>query len=151
MRVTPREAQRILEAMSQRLASNLERAETKNIRLAQRLLVARSQGTLSAAQARRMGHPYAKRDPQTPVDPSVINRQTGTFARSWTVLAPQTDGSVLTSRVRNLAAYSGYMRGTRYMVPRPIVEAVQEELAPVRAENVRKAVQQAIKPRGARS
>lgn len=86
----------------------------------------RSQGTLTPADKRRMGYPYAARFPADAagVPDSVINQVSGRFARSWQTRVQKTPTG-WTITLLNLAPESRFLMGTKKARMRPILEAVQ--------------------------
>ena len=106
------------------LPKRLVAAEAVTLQEAKARAILLSSGTLLTAELRRRGHPYARRNPTSP-NPQIINAQTGVFRQAYTTPPPVATASGITARVVNLAPYSGYMRGTRLMVARPLPQAVQ--------------------------
>lgn len=110
----------------------------------------------STKELRKLGHPYARarfakrlrvERKGLPAPPFIINRQTGLFTRRWVVeLARMGAGWV--AKTKNLAPYGKYMRGTRKMIERPILQEADRR---VRArygkasQQIRSAVQKALK------
>lgn len=144
--MTPDQAARRLEQAAGGLAKAAERAAEQIARLAYQRAIWWSSGPLSAAQLRRMGRPYARRQPGN-VDPGGINVQTGRLLAGW-VVAPVTDAPGGGRRVvlYNAAPEARFMydtgdppaypdRGTRLMVGRPLPERVLADIAP-RAEAI---------------
>ena len=106
------------------LPKRLVAAEAVTLQEAKARAILLSSGTLSTAELRRRGHPYARRNPTSP-NPQIINAQTGVFRQAYTTPPPVATASGVTASVVNVAPYSGYMRGTRLMVARPLPQAVQ--------------------------
>jgi len=106
------------------LPKRLIAAEAVTLQEAKARAILLSSGTLSAAELRRRGHPYARRNPTSP-NPQIINAQTGVFRQAYTTPPPVATARGITARVVNVAPFSGYMRGTRLMVARPLPQAVQ--------------------------
>ena len=106
------------------LPKRLVAAEAVTLQEAKARAILLSSGTLSTAELRRRGHPYARRNPTSP-NPQIINAQTGVFRQAYTTPPPVPSASGVTASVVNVARYSGYMRGTRLMVARPLPQAVQ--------------------------
>ena len=106
------------------LPKRLAAAEAVTLQEAKARAILLSSGTLSTAELRRRGHPYARRNPTSP-NPQIINAQTGVFRQAYTTPPPVPSASGVTASVVNVAGYSGYMRGTRLMVARPLPQAVQ--------------------------
>lgn len=79
-----------------------------------------SSGPLSSARLAREDHPYATRHPFPRYDPSIINKQTGVFKRSWVISTINVTGHQIYV-VRNIASYAEYLEhGTWKMIARPI-------------------------------
>ena len=99
----------------------------------------RSSGGLTYKQMRQEDHPYAVRHGVARRDPSVINSHRGVFKRGWftqKVFTVTDWGGAIINDSEN----AGFLKdGTRFMVRRPIDDAVGEELRTViipQAENV---------------
>lgn len=88
-------------------------------------------GFLSSAELKQLGHPYARRRPNPPSDPGIINRQTGLFYNSWHYTV-QLLASSTRLTIFNDAPYAAYMLGTRLMIPRPILEKMFKTEGPLR-------------------
>lgn len=87
----------------------------------------------SLAQLRKMGHPYAVRNPRPPVRAHIINRQSGALYGAWRVnVKKNPDG--ITCTVMNTAPWAKYMLGTKKMIARPILD---EAVARTKAERDR--------------
>lgn len=123
-RLNYHQAAAALERKRVTLQREIVTAETQAVNETQQMFVRASSGTVSTKHLRLMGHPYAIRDPQTPLNPAVINDQGGDFARKWQKVAPRLLGGVLRSRVVNTSQVAKYMFGTKLMVTRPIDKAV---------------------------
>ena len=106
------------------LPKRLVAAEAVTLQEAKARAILLSSGTLSTAELRKRGHPYARRNPTSP-NPQIINAQTGVFRQAYTTPPPVPSASGVTASVVNVAPFSGYMRGTRLMVARPLPQAVQ--------------------------
>lgn len=143
----PAFAAQVLRQVARQIPIELRKAEAGNAKTARDIAVKLSSGTITTQKLRRMGHPYAVRDPQTPLRPDIINKQTGVFRDSWKAGQPETHFGALVTRVQNVASYSGFMRGTRTLIPRPIVEEIEQELQPVRKERIQQAIKAALTPR----
>ena len=108
-------------AVPKRLAA----AEAVTLQDAKAKAIGLSSGTLTTAELRRRGHPYARRNP-TSTNPEMINSQSGVFRAAFLTPAPVIGPDGITACVVNVAPYSGYLAtGTRLMVARPLPEAVQ--------------------------
>lgn len=89
-----------------------------------------SHGELKTKQLRRLAKQvnrgrglYSQASPVPPMNPGILNLQTGRLARSWqTRLTFQADGTQVT--LFNTARYAKFMLGTVKMIARPILEEV---------------------------
>lgn len=88
-------------------------------------------------ELRMMGYPYARINPTTPpMDPGIISFQSGIFYRNWRwTYKKSADGAVVT--IYNTAPHADFMLGTRWMIPRPILELAEEMSRAERAQAVR--------------
>jgi len=128
-----------------RLLGELTVAESVTLREAHRAAIRASQGPYSAAMLRKMGHPYARRAPNPPGDPGIINRQSGDFALAWSMESPRLQGNRMRSAVRNPAHYAGYLdKGTRLMIDRPIRSIVEKSIQRRRMERIKRAIKRAF-------
>lgn len=120
-------------------------AENQTINETQAMFVRASSGTISTKTLRLMGHPYAKRDPQTPLNPAVINKQSGAFKRDWRKARARMAGGVIRGSVVNVDPKAVYMLGTTKMVQRPIDVAVANTMKPRRLSLLRNALARALR------
>src|SRR5262245_2427800 len=77
--MTPEQAAKAIQAKADALKREIEWANKKNGFLLLQAARLHSEGPFSARELRRMGHPYATRHAAAPLDPAVINRQSGRF------------------------------------------------------------------------
>ena len=92
----------------------------------------------SLKQLRQMGHPYSRRVAAPPKPAHLINRQGGQFRAGWQLRWTRTkDGAVAT--VYNRAPHAQYMMGTRYMIPRPILDEAMKRTKRERDRNIKRA------------
>ena len=142
--MTPEEAAKAIERKAQAIRSELAWAQRKNAFALLQVARQYSEGPYSLAELRRMGHPYATRHPAAPLDPAIINRQTGRFAASWRLEEVTAgDGSML--RLTNDAPYAGFLKtGTRFMIARPIEEKIAVETEPLITRNIEIALERAL-------
>lgn len=137
------------QSLPERLAAAVVAAEQESLDEAQRQLLRQSEGQLSPADMRRMGHPFARRDPQTPIDPAVINVGAGDFLRGYfqePVVASEqgTEGAVINdSESAGWIASGGH--GKSRMVERPIIEVVSERIKKPRRERAKRAYSEVLK------
>ena len=123
------------------LLKRLAAAEAVTLQEAKARAILLSSGTLSTAELRKRGHPYARRNPTSP-NPQIINAQTGVFRQAYTTPPPVPSASGVTASVVNVAAYSGYLSaGTRFAIPRPLAAKVQEKMRISRLVRIAKAIQ----------
>ena len=126
------------------LRANLLSSEAATLKEAKAQAVLFSSGTLSTATLRRMGHPYAVRNPTAP-DPGKINVQTGVFRAAFTSSPPSASGGGITSSVINNSKVAGYLaNGTRFMIARPLAVKAQVAVQPARLTRTRRAVDNAF-------
>ena len=140
--MTPAQFSRHMAKAAAALPRTLAAAEGASLKQAKALAVTLSSGTLTRAELRRRGHPYAVRNPTSP-NPQVINAQSGAFRAAWVVRAPVVTGGGVVSSVANISAPARYMGGTRFMVARPLPEAVQAAVRAARLVRTRRAVERA--------
>lgn len=136
-------------AAFRRLAENYRRAileaEEQNAKDALKIAVEQTSGTISAKMLRRMGHPYALRAPQTPVDAGKSNDQGGGLPQSWQIVPPQIIGGRVETHVVNRHPDARWLKRSTLpgwggkMVPRPIEAAVLLRLKPIRTKRLRAA------------
>lgn len=100
---------------------------------------------------RRMGHPYAVRDPRPPHPPYMIHSQSGRFRDRWQsdVVARGDNVEVrLVNRTRTrnkgLALLGLLEEGTTKMIPRPIMAEVVRQLTDEMQLNNRRAYRAAV-------
>ena len=130
---SPQAIGRRFERRALALEAAVIKAEKKSMRRALTIAHRWSSGRYSTATLVKMGHPYARRNPHPPQDPSIINRQTGVFWAAWRVIGPEVVGDRLKSRLVNEAPYAYFLdKGTRTMIARPILSRVMAELQPER-------------------
>lgn len=98
-----------------------------------------SGGTLSAARLAQLGNPYARRLPanSAPTPDYIINRQSGTFARSWRARAQRTRRG-WTVTLWNDSPEAQYMLGTDLMRARPIIDEILRRTQPDQTAGVRR-------------
>lgn len=130
-------------AAARALTPNLKNALEVTAKDARRVAIRLSSGTLTTAVLRQRGHPYARRNPTSP-NPEVINAQSGVFRAAWQIQAPVVSGGSVVSAVVNVSAVAAFMGGTRFMVPRPIGDAVQAAVLPELLARSAQAVQDAF-------
>lgn len=99
-----------------------------------------SEGRLSLAELRALGHPYRKGG-IPPQDPAIINRQSNVFFLGWEI-EPGGGGGGEGGRVVNRTPQAEWLRkGTNRMIARPTVERIEEQVEPRHQERVQRALQ----------
>lgn len=122
------------------LNTRLAEAEAVTLRQAAAEAVKLSSGTLTTADLRQRGHPYAVRNP-TSANPEVINAQSGVFRQSFVSVPPALSGGTIQASLVNTSKPAGYLaNGTRFMIARPLAVAVQAAVQPARLKRVKAAV-----------
>jgi hypothetical protein len=90
-----------------------------------------SSGPYTQAALTAMGHPYATRDPRPPMDPRIINIQSGRFFRSWVVRPTITTPDKIWSRVANTSPEAALLEtGTRLMIARHTPSLIVARMQP---------------------
>lgn len=143
--MSPKQAIKVLERKKRKLRENvvkvMEKYGEKGVETAQHY----SSGVLSSVLLAKMGHPYGRRSGLSPVNPEVINRQSGTFFRSWKWRIVNR-GSRLSLQVINDAAYARALdEGTKRTIARPIRQAIIKKLARPYRRAMQSAVRRACK------
>lgn len=142
--MSPARAVRLLTGLEKRLFAAVVAAEALTLEDAKKEAIRASSGTITTKTLRRMKHPYARRDPQTPLDPGLINAQSGRFRRSWRTRRPIRSGRKITSRLRNNDPKGKYMRGTAKMIERPVLVRIAKTIRPIRRYRLRRALWSAV-------
>lgn len=143
--MSPAEAADAIRRKASTLRAAVTAAERRTVTEAQGMLVKRSSGTLRTKTLRKMGHPYARRAPQTPIDPSIVNTQGGKFRRSWKKAGPRMKAGGLRSSVTNSDPKSKYFFGGGRMVARRPDIWVADRIRRIRRVRIRYAIRQALK------
>lgn len=153
---------RIVNALQKRCVAAVNLSAKQGVILAKD----RSKGPCSLATLRAMGHPYARRHLASARRSGmtmqqyarqafgnisvqyayIVNRQTGAFLENWHTGAPSSafNGN-LRQQVINNDLVAKYMKGTKFMIERPIGKQVAKLLRPIAYDNVRQAVRRATK------
>jgi hypothetical protein len=148
--MSARDAATYFRTLEARLKSAVIKAETESAREAMAVAVEQTSGTISTRQLRRMGHPYARRAPQTPVDPGQSNDQGGGVPQSWRMeIRFLSDG--VEARIVNSHPDARWLkragRGNSKSVARPIVAAVLQRIRASRKTRLREAIRAALTER----
>jgi hypothetical protein len=109
-------------------------AEVATIRQAKAHALMLSSGPLTPAQTKGI---YARRNPRARF-PAVINVQTGDFRASWFTSEYNGDGSRgrFTNSLINNSSVADFMKGTRFMIERPIIDRVGDLIEPMRVKRL---------------
>ena len=144
--MTPDEAVVKLGNITKAIQAKVREAEKENLREGRKIAQKISSGDISSESLARMGHPYAKRDPNPPQMAAIINRQSGKFWRSWSARLGTWQADKMVSYLVNSAPYAGYLdKGTQLMIERPFRELIIKELSPIRKARLEKAVKDGLK------
>lgn len=142
--VSASRALKLFTGLEKRIVAAVMVAEALTVADAQAEAIRSSSGTLTTKTLRRMRHPYARRDPQTPLDPGTINAQSGRFRRAWRTRRPVKSGKRITTWLRNSDPKARFMRGTELMVERPVLLRVVRAIRPMRRYRLRRALWGAV-------
>lgn len=147
--MTLAQARRTIEAARRDIRREIVWAAQRALEEARRDALAYSSGPLSLTTLRKRDHPYAKRhgpmgnpNAMPGGDPAIVNVQSGAFKSAWHVDHPQMSdsGRAIRGRISNQSQVADWLQfGTRFMVPRPIAQAVEASLASHAAEEVSRA------------
>jgi hypothetical protein len=126
----------------------VRKAERESAEQALKIARQLSSGKISSAQLRQRGHPYAARNPRPPQDPAIVNVQSGAFRDGWKITGPRTSSKGLVTRLVNTSKPAKFLgRGTSRMIPRPIADAITQQLRRDRKNRLARALRQALKGR----
>lgn len=93
-----------------------------------------SSGPYTSAQLKAMGHPY-RIGGVPPLDPAIINAQSGAFRAGWRVRPPRLTSDSLQTRIVNKTPYAPYLlSGTTKMIRRPILDRLRQRILPIRRQ-----------------
>jgi hypothetical protein len=146
MRGTPKQVSVALRRRALRLKETVRQAERASAEEGKSIARLLSSGPFKAAVLRAMGHPYAARSPRPPMDPAVINEQTGQFKAAWRVSGPRQTASGLLTRITNDSPYAKFLfGGTARMIARPTLKRIRERLMRSRKNRFARAVSRAMK------
>lgn len=137
-------ASRYFRRVARKIPQQIRRAERVNLLNAKAEAQSWSMGSYSAVQLAIMGHPYARSHWNPPQDEAIINFQEGLFAAAWVTRGPVYSNGDFVSKLKNLAPYSGYMRGTHLMGRRPIDDRVADMTAKSRYAALDRALEIAL-------
>lgn len=99
-----------------------------------------SHGPFATKALRKMYNPkgpYSKADPHPPLDPSIVNEQTGNFARNWNQRKTRTADQIKVS-TWNSAAYAGALESSPNgpAIDRPLPQLVVRSTFPLLAQRL---------------
>lgn len=145
--MTAAEIAAYLRRVAARLPEEIRRAEAASGRELLQAAVEHSSGTLTPAQLRGQGHPYARRHGTPQADPDVVNRQSGAFVHAWQLTGPQDASGGTVTAVFNTdpKARAFLERGTRTMFARGPHLAALRETAPRRRLRLKAAFTRAFR------
>lgn len=143
--MTPEQFARAIDKKASAFKAGARAAMAETITETQKEFVKRSSGSLTSGVLRKMGHPYATRDPQTPIDPTIINTQSGEFKRAWKKAGPRQRGGGYEGSVTNTDPKAHYMLGTKRMVARRIDQYVADQMRPRYKTKMRGALRKALR------
>lgn len=132
---------------SRAVSDELLKAERQNAQDAMKQAVNYSSGAFYRP-GRGKGRPYSRRTPHPPAPAYIVNVQSGAFRRSWKARTVARRSGT-TSTLYNTAGHSGNFTGapTKYMIGRPILQAVTEWLRRRRVQRLREAKNRAMRQR----
>jgi hypothetical protein len=134
------------------LSNAVIRAEQQSALALKTQAIKQSSGGMKTAEQQKLARQvnagrglYSKASPMPPMDPAILNAQTGFLSRHWqTAFVTTPDGTSIT--LYNTAVYAKYLAlGTAKMIARPIIQRVYEIEAPARIARLKLAQEQALK------
>jgi len=143
--LTPDQFGARMAAIAKALKENVRTGQAEILTETQQEFVKRSSGTLTSGVLRKMGHPYATRSPQTPVDPSIVNDQGGGVRRGWRKAGPRFQNGAYRGSVTNSDPNAQFLLGTKRMVKRPIDTYVAGVMRPKFRNRMRAALREGLK------
>lgn len=146
--MSPKEAAVELMRRAALVKANLRDAEGATLRQAQARAKLSSSGPFRQAALDRMGHPYAKRAPNPPLPPSVINVQSGRFRTGFRRRLGRWTNGNLSSTLTNVAPEAKFVLapgGTRYMIERPLRRWLIADIRAGRKARLKQALKRGLK------
>ncbi len=132
-----------------RLKAAVAAAETQSATDLKNLATKQTSGTITTKQLRRMRHPFARRDPQTPLNPAVVNKQSGQLRAGWRILPIKASRTGTRTGVTNASVHAKLVKragsGKSKSVARPLVAAIFRKIRPERTARLRAALRKVIK------
>lgn len=128
----------------------LKKAEYNTLMFGFEQALALSSGPFSLSQIRKLGHGYSRADPHPPLNPAIINEQTGEFKAGWRIEmfygGPElgVSGGLVNESV-HADLIEGAGSGASRMIRRPISQVLEKRMEVVREANLENAIFQAIK------
>jgi hypothetical protein len=148
MRVTPEQAVAIMKRRTDALIPELQAAQAQTMKRAKdRAFNLTKRQFYSLDELAEMGHPYSRWRPRPPMDPAVINLQSGNLSRRWGVRAVTRSGNRMRAELRNTAPYWNSLRGKEAQISRPIWKRIKRELLPEMKSNNAAAIRRALRKR----
>lgn len=146
MKASASQIARVLQQRARSIERAALKAERQALAEANKVAMSLSEGPYSLQVLAKMGHPYAKRAPNPPMHPGIINIQSGKFRDNWTAEGPFSTGNGVRCRLRNATPYAKYLdQGTSKMIRRPIRQLIVMRIRARHRENLRKAIIGALK------
>jgi len=131
------------ESYPERLARAIVDAEQETLDEVEAEFKRRSEGTLTYSDLRRMGHPYARRDPQTPLDPAMLSTHSGELLAGYEMEPIEASEEGTSGSVFNDSEHAGWImsggKGDSLMIERPIVAVVEDFIEAPRRERLQRA------------
>lgn len=144
-RGTPKEIALKLRRRANALEQSVKDAEKRSAEEALKLARFYSSGPYTLSRLASLGHPYASRRPRPPQDAAIINYHAGVFYRGWKIRGPRKSGTGLVTTLFNDSPVARFLlKGTRFMIARPIIRRIRDRLKDTR----RRLISQALKKAG---
>jgi hypothetical protein len=126
--------------LKERIVRAVVASDTEMLAEAKKLLIEQTSGDVSTTMLRRMGHPFAVRNPQPSPPADIINsqREGGGLNEHWQEQPVVVTGSQTSGKVINTDPIAGFMLGTDLMVKRDVVGAVKKKIRRQRKECLKK-------------
>jgi hypothetical protein len=148
-RMTAAQLAEFYRSYARRLKANVAAAERESAAQLKKAALAQSSGTITTKVLRRMGHPFALRSPQTPVDPAKINRQSGEFKSGWRTIPMRATQAGTRTGVVNATLHARYLKQAgeagSSSVARPIAREILLQVRADRRSRLRAALQRTQK------
>lgn len=143
--MTPEQAAAALGNLGKDLERGAEQGANRALKLLREAAIRRSEGPLSTAELRRLGHPYARRHGRPRRDPNTVNQQSEDFRNAWETEGPDEQGGILAGSVFNTDPKAELLKdGTDAMFARAPHEAalrdVEDEIGRVYVSAISRAL-----------